>query len=158
MQRARAAIIAIEYLLTLAILWLIIGNWLIANLPPAHLATGTAQIPSATDIATFGPTVIYPNALAFGITAIWFSRRRTFAPLARYLVPSVLAAILTYPVALVILYLLSWVLYLLWPMPRALVLILLCVPATLPGLLTAQLLRWPRVERAVAERGLATPQ
>jgi hypothetical protein len=58
MQRARAAIIAIEYLLTLAILWLIIGNWLIANVPPANLATGTAQILSATDIATLGQGMI----------------------------------------------------------------------------------------------------
>jgi hypothetical protein len=148
MRYTRAVILSGTYFATLALLWLAFGNW------AAEVIKGSAQTDPARSVAAngaevftnFGRVFIYPNVLGFIVSAVWVASKRNLAPLARYVVPSVLAGTLTIPLSFFILYIYQWIWFYLWPVPRFLTLVLLSVGATVPGFVTGQLLRFPRVK------------
>jgi hypothetical protein len=148
MRSARALILSVEYLLLLVAMWLAVSN--------AVPAGGADASETSRKVAKFGLLGFYPNAVGFAAWALWFSRQRTFAPLARYLVPSAFAALLTFPLYVIVVYLMVWGLHLLWPRPSAVTSVFLVLPSLVPGLITAQLLRWPRVG-SVGYSGEAVP-
>jgi hypothetical protein len=101
-------------------------------------------------LANFGKALLYPNVLSFLIVALWLGSKRSFDPFVRYVVPAALAGALTIPLSFFILYLYWWFWYwwewyILWPVPKFLTFLMFGVDAVLPGFLTAQLLRFPRV-------------
>jgi len=159
MRYTRAVVLSAVYFATLALLWGAFGNWV------AEALKASAQTDAATAVAnggealtTFGREFIYPNALGFFISVVWVASKRNVSPVARYLVPSALAGALTIPLAFFILYIFSWIWYLLWPVPRLVTLALFAVGAVLPGFVTGQLLRFPRVRlgQNPAQRAPAT--
>jgi hypothetical protein len=134
------------YFATLALMWLAFGNWA-AEVLKASAQTDAARTAAANGAQTFtnfGRAFIYPNALGFLVSALWLPSKRTFAPLARYAVPSVLAGALTIPLSAFVFYFVAWGLYYLWPSSRFLVLLLSAFGALVPGFVTGQLLRFPR--------------
>jgi hypothetical protein len=148
MRYTRAVILSGIYFATLALLWLTVGNWA-AEVIKASAQTetaGSAAVNGAGAFTNFGRAIVYPSALGFIVSALWLSSKRNFTPIARYAVPSALAGALTIPLCFVVLYIFEWIWYYLWPVPRFLTLVLLSIVAIVPGFVTGQLLRFPRVK------------
>jgi hypothetical protein len=158
MRYTRVVILSALYLATVALLWVVLRNWLAEVLQAS--AQSAANTLTTADrewfLANFGKVLLYPNALGFLISALWLASKRSFGPFVRYVVPTALAGALTIPLSFFILYLYWWCWYL-WPVPRFLTLLMFGVDAVLPGFLTAQLLRFPRVHpgETRAERAAA---
>jgi len=147
MRYTRAVILSGLYLATLALLWLALGNWLAEGLKASAQSAALTSVTADGGLVfrNFGEEFLYPNSLGFVITALWLASKRSFAPFVRYVVPTVLAGALTIPLSFFILDLFQWILYYLWPVPRFLILFIWGVGAVVPGFVTSQLLRFPRV-------------
>jgi hypothetical protein len=139
MRYARAVFLSVVYLILMSLLWKIISGWFLANVSPARVPN--AQIL----IADFGNQFIYLNTITFAVSLFWLARTRMFAPVGRYLVPTVLGVGLSFVLGVILLILIGS-LPSVGPLPGLppSSAILFYADSIIPGIVVAQLFRFPR--------------
>ena len=143
MAYVRASVLSMLYVIALILLWDGVGDWLVTMLEgEPKYARLVPQIQSLeTEFATL-------SGLGFAATALWFARNRSFSPLAKYVVPLLIALWLTLPVIAIALYLVSWLVFLLQAAGKHEVWLMTYIPSVIPGIIGGQLLRFPRPSRS----------
>jgi hypothetical protein len=121
----------------------------------SHTTGPTAGALTSQDAKRAGVLFVIANSLVFAGSLLWFARTRQFSPIARYLVPTVLAVVLTYivliPVAMIKIF----------PNPNAFVSnadgLVYWLDTVLPGIVAAQLFRFPGERGTTSSGDTPTP-
>jgi hypothetical protein len=139
----RASVLSTLYLISLILIWDGVSGWLVSMLqgePKYSNISATLQ--------SLGIEFVTLNALGFAATALWLARSRSFAPLAKYVVPLFIALWLTLPVTLIAMYVVVWVVFILQAAGKQEAWLMAYLPSVIPGIIGAQLLRFPRPSRS----------
>lgn len=138
LRLTRVALLSIVYFLLVFLAWRQIAVWIVEYAPTS---VPTAQ--AVEELKWSGFLFVVLNSLTFAGSLLWFARTRDFSPVARYLVPTVLAVLVTYIVMLPVLRIETIV-----PNPGEFFartgLLIYWMDTVVPGLAAAQLFRFPR--------------
>ena len=135
----RPLILAAVYLLLLVVYWNSLRDWTVAAVPRE-----TKYIDTWALMNSAGRLFLIPNAIAFAVTLLYLSRTRSLAPVSRNLVPVFFAATLTIPFLFVGTYILEWIIFALQSDLKPNAKLLIYLPSFAPGVVVAQLFRFPR--------------
>jgi hypothetical protein len=138
---AAPSLIAGLYLMLLFGLWGSLASSIVTHLSAERVSE------AAANLNLYGHQFIYLNAVAFTAGVLWVARTKSLSPASRYLVPTILAVGLTFVVAVMSLLLVRAI-----PGPGPLAFssmgsLIYWADCVAPGLLAAQLFRFPRSDR-----------
>jgi hypothetical protein len=139
----RASILSTLYLSVLILIWNGASAWLTSKLQgePRY-----SNIPAT--LQSLGIEFVTLNTLGFAATALWFARSRSFAPVAKYAVPLFIALWLAIPIGLITTYVVVWLVFILRAAGKQEAWLMSYIPSVIPGIIGAQLLRFPRSSRS----------
>jgi hypothetical protein len=138
---AAPSLIVGVYLMLLFGLWSGLASWIVTHLPANRVSE------AAANLNLYGHQFVYLNAIAFTAGVFWVARTKSLSPTSQYLAPTILAAGLTFVVALVTLLVVQAI-----PSPGPLAFssigsLIYWADCVVPGLIAAQLFRVPKSDR-----------
>lgn len=141
----RALALSVLYLCALILIWSGVSNWLVSSVQgePRYANISSVLKPLGIEFVTL-------NALGFASTALWLARSRSFAPFARYVVPLFIALYLTLPITLIVMYVVALLAFALQAAGKEQAWMMTYLDSIVPGMIGAQLLRFPRSSRLKA--------
>lgn len=143
MRLARALCLSVIYMLLVLLMWKQINGWITTHASPA----------AAESLEDFGRPFVFGNSGAFACSLLWLARNREFSPLGRYVVPTVLAAGLTFFMGLVILAI-AGISNLGYSVAPGAGVLIAWTDSVVPGFAGAQLFRFPRSDRRDRAHGM----
>jgi hypothetical protein len=135
---ARVLFLSTIYALLVLLIWNQIAGWILT-----HASASKVTADNLNGLRQFRLLFVLGNSLTFAAAVLWLARIRTFSPLGRYLVPTILAVGITFVIALAAMIVEDI------PSPGEFVAtragtLFYWMDSVIPGLLSAQLFRLPR--------------